>query len=262
MENEEKVDKVKSEVVGIRNDLVSTAVKFLENTKVQSTSEDVRRTFLKKKGLTDEEIKQAFSLVRPQHDNQVVPVPAMIHVPQQQTTSQFGSSIRDFLNLVLLIGGASYGLRYLWKNYISPWLFGHKIPSPSSQAEELCKTVVSAVDKIQTSLQRLTEKLDTHVVKIDQLLNRQESIRPDSLKELKEEIHSVKGLLLSRARPEDKMTADMIFLLETQHRKIVSTKAEYFGKAREFEKIEESDYIKLDGDYVYKTATAATIDHV
>jgi len=29
--------------------------------------------------------------------------------------TSFGGKLRDFLNLLLLIGGASYGIRYLWK---------------------------------------------------------------------------------------------------------------------------------------------------
>ena len=35
-------------------------------------------------------------------------------------TSSLGTRLRDILNLLLLIGGASYSLRYLWKAGTNP----------------------------------------------------------------------------------------------------------------------------------------------
>merc|ERR1712106_146638 len=46
---------------GVREELVNTAVKFLENSRVQSSTLEMKREFLTKKGLTSEEIASAFS---------------------------------------------------------------------------------------------------------------------------------------------------------------------------------------------------------
>ena len=95
-------------------------MKFLENSRVQSSTLEMKREFLTKKGLTSEEIASAFSKasqaaptqqvqVQQKMDMQQAPMPVML----SQTT--FSSKLRDLLNILLLIGGASYGARYLWK---------------------------------------------------------------------------------------------------------------------------------------------------
>merc|ERR1712013_133852 len=118
VEDRVKVTKVGEgmEQQGIREELVKTAVKFLENSKVQSSTEKMKKDFLIKKGLTEAEIEQAFSKV-----SQVTSLPSQQQMVPQ---SSFSSRLRDLLNILLLIGGASYAARYLWKKYISPWLFG------------------------------------------------------------------------------------------------------------------------------------------
>ena len=93
-------------------------MKFLENSKVQSSTEKMKKDFLIKKGLTEAEIEQAFSKV-----SQVAPLPSqqkmdIQYAPMQQQmvpVSSFSSRLRDLLNILLLIGGASYAARYLWK---------------------------------------------------------------------------------------------------------------------------------------------------
>ena len=100
---------------------VSTAVRFLQNDKVAHSPEETKRTFLAKKGLTEDEIKTAFKQV----GSYVVPAPQQAPVLQQQLLqhqllqqqSSFSSRLRDILNVLLLIGGFSYGVRYLWKVY-------------------------------------------------------------------------------------------------------------------------------------------------
>ena len=95
----------------IREDLVVTAVKFLQNVKVSNSPLEMRRTFLIKKGLSEAEITEAFTRLGPmmktvQQNNNVYGL-----LPQ----ASLGSKIRDLLNILLLIGGFSYSIRYLWK---------------------------------------------------------------------------------------------------------------------------------------------------
>ena len=101
---------------------MSTAVHFLENDRVRASTDEMKRKFLLKKGLNEGEIREAFarvkSAVQQPAPQQAVAVPVQFgggHPVPVVSHSSFSSRIRDLLNLLLLIGGASYGLRYLWK---------------------------------------------------------------------------------------------------------------------------------------------------
>ena len=101
---------------------VATAVRFLENDRVRASTDEMKRKFLLKKGLNEGEIREAFARVKPAVQQpapqQAVAVPVQVgggHPVTVVSHSSFSSRIRDLLNLLLLIGGASYGLRYLWK---------------------------------------------------------------------------------------------------------------------------------------------------
>ena len=100
---------------------MATAVRFLENDRVRASTDDMKRKFLLKKGLNEGEIREAFARVQPAVQQpapqQAVPAPLRVggHPAIAVSQNSFSSRIRDLLNLLLLIGGASYGLRYLWK---------------------------------------------------------------------------------------------------------------------------------------------------
>jgi len=187
---------------GIREELVKTAVKFLENSKVQSSTEKMKKDFLIKKGLTEAEIEQAFSKV-----SQVASLPSQqkmdIQYPpmQQQMVPQssFSSRLRDLLNILLLIGGASYAARYLWKKYISPWLFGaaKAVKTPHEMVLETTQAVLKTVEQLQRSVQSLQSSLDNHSSKLDMVTTQVKPEETGAMQDLKSEIQSVKGLLLS-----------------------------------------------------------------
>lgn len=199
---------------GVREELVKTAVKFLENSRVQSSTEQMKREFLVKKGLTEAEIDIAFS-----RSSKVAPLqqvkqnidmqqPMQSQVPMVLPQSAFSSKLRDLLNIILLIGGASYGVRYLWKKYISPWLFGPPKPvkSPHEMVLETTQAVLKTVEQLQKSVQSLQSSLENHSSKLD-MVTQQAQVKPEetgAMQDLKSEIQSVKGLLLSsRSFPQN-----------------------------------------------------------
>merc|ERR1711992_223344 len=193
--------------------MVSTAVRFLQNEKVAGSSEGVKRDFPAKKGLSEDEIKAAFSQV----GATVIPTtPAPSISPEQlvqqhllQQQPSFSSRIRDLLNVLLLIGGFSYGVRYLWKKYVHPWLFGITPPSksPHETLMETCNAILSSVDLLKKSMVSLESSLDRHSNKLDEVSqNMLETSFFDgsSMKDIKSEVQSVKGILLSsRAFPQN-----------------------------------------------------------
>merc|ERR1711936_1010241 len=193
---------------GVRQDMVATAVRFLENDRVRASTDDMKRKFLLKKGLNEGEIREAFARVQPAVQQtapqQAVPAPLQVgggHPTIAVSQNSFSSRIRDLLNLLLLIGGASYGLRYLWKTYIAPWLFGPAKPVPNPQAAvvETCQAVLGGVQQLQQAITSLQTSISSQAEKLERAVEnrqgRQEST--GELGELKAEIQSVKGLLLS-----------------------------------------------------------------
>merc|ERR1719500_2222266 len=184
---------------GVRQDMVATAVRFLENDRVRASTDDMKRKFLLKKGLNEGEIREAFATV------QAVAVPVQVgggHPVTVVSHSSFSSRIRDLLNLLLLIGGASYGLRYLWKTYVAPWLFGPPKPVPNPQAAvvETCQAVLGGVQQLQQAITSLQTSIGSQAEKLERAVEyrqgRQENTTGD-IGELKAEIQSVKGFLLS-----------------------------------------------------------------
>jgi len=195
----------------VREDVVSTAVRFLQNDKVAYSSEETKRNFLSKKGLTEDEIQTAFKQVG---SPAVPPAPPVLYqqqLLQQQLLHQqsgFSSRLRDLLNILLLIGGVSYGVRYLWKKYVQPWLYGITQPSKSPQETlmETCNAILTSVELLKKSMTSLESSLDRHSYKLDQVSQNMEtsSVDGSSMKDIKSEVQSVKGILLSsRSFPQN-----------------------------------------------------------
>merc|ERR1711936_430162 len=193
---------------GVRQDMVATAVRFLENDRVRASTDDMKRKFLLKKGLNEGEIREAFARVQPAVQQtapqQVVPVPVQVgggHPVITVSQSSFSSRIRDLLNLLLLIGGASYGIRYLWKTYIAPWLFGPSKPVPNPQAAvvETCQAVLGGVQQLQQAITSLQTSINSQAEKLERAVESRQGRHETTgdIGELKAEIQSVKGLLLS-----------------------------------------------------------------
>merc|ERR1712226_761983 len=85
---------------GVRQDMVATAVRFLENDRVRASTDDMKGQFLLKKGLNEGEIREAFARVKPavQQPQQAVPVPLQVgggHPAIAVSHSSFSSRIRD-----------------------------------------------------------------------------------------------------------------------------------------------------------------------
>merc|ERR1719180_539072 len=67
---------------GVRQDMVATAIRFLENDRVRASTVDMKRKFLLKNGLNEGEIREAFARVKPAVQ-QAVPQQHAAAVPVQ-----------------------------------------------------------------------------------------------------------------------------------------------------------------------------------
>ncbi|XP_066941908.1 peroxisomal membrane protein PEX14 isoform X1 [Macrobrachium rosenbergii] len=193
-----------------RENLIEEAAKFLMNPKVAQHADEQKSAFLRKKGLTEDEIQVAFAKAKAN-----MPAVASTAGPVAQYVSPVGPPvpsyplvppptmwirIRDICNFVLIITGASYGAYHIYKNYIGPLLTGRKQKSVEESMIELQQSVVCVLKEVQTTLSSLEKTLSIQSARIQALSDKEEKNHPSlhQLEELKTEITSLKGLLINR----------------------------------------------------------------
>ncbi|XP_067658690.1 peroxisomal membrane protein PEX14-like [Haliotis asinina] len=206
---------------GPRENLISTAVKFLQNPKVQQSPLYQRKAFLEKKGLTKEEIDLAVQkagvsdvVTPPPHPAQYPPGPFQQSLAvQPQLQAPLPSTwvrVKDFTTTALIVSSISYAVYRMYQLYIRPWLQGKSAQDDSrmdrleQQLRELQNLNQNMV-QVQETLKSIQESLTTQQTSFAAISNSIEgsytamkSKDTDLLQDVKTEISSLKGLLLSR----------------------------------------------------------------
>uniref|UniRef100_A0A8C6ZDC0 Peroxisomal membrane protein PEX14 n=1 Tax=Nothoprocta perdicaria TaxID=30464 RepID=A0A8C6ZDC0_NOTPE len=196
---------------------IATAVKFLQNPRVRQSPLATRRAFLKKKGLTDEEIDLAFQQSgtgadEPQSAGAAAPLlptqpaPPVLYSPP-------ASRWRDYGALAIIMAGIAFGFHQLYKKYLLPLIMGGKedrkqLQRIESNISEMSGSVTQTVTQLQTTLAAVQELLIQQQQKIQELTQELAASKATSstnwilesqnINELKSEIYSLKGLLLNR----------------------------------------------------------------
>uniref|UniRef100_A0A8C6S896 Peroxisomal membrane protein PEX14 n=1 Tax=Neogobius melanostomus TaxID=47308 RepID=A0A8C6S896_9GOBI len=197
---------------------ITTAVKFLQNPKVRQSPLATRRAFLKKKGLTDVEVELA--LQRSGCTEEVLPlspvgplypVPPAHLVPGPPSTRSY--RWRDYGALTVIMVGIAFGFHQLYKKYILPLIMGSREDKKHLQRMEnniatMSGTLTQTVAQLQQTLAQVQELLIQQQNKIQELSQELSAAEASSssarildgqtVGELKAEIASLKGLLLSR----------------------------------------------------------------
>lgn len=112
---------------------MKTAVQFLQNPKVSSSPSMQKQEFLKRKGLTDEEIKTAFKLasvdniadynaIQSQNPYTAVQISSGSSHPYRQMSiyqPRFLQKVKEFFNVTALIGMTVYCAYWFYKVFIN-----------------------------------------------------------------------------------------------------------------------------------------------
>lgn len=192
---------IPAENTAVREEMVQTAIKFLENPNVVNTPLAQKQKFLQRKGLTDNEIQLACekSGAYALHDRQNrLPPP----LPQPNVLSNYPlyskplqltvfDRIREVVHNIAVVSIVAYVIHKFYERFIAPFLFGKKKKSIKESIEELDSNIKSSVSELKEDLHNVKIELDKVSDNSDSQTNRQ-------LSELKLEIASVKGLLLGR----------------------------------------------------------------
>jgi len=192
-------------------------VKFLGNPRVQWTSLEQKQNFLRQKGLTDEEISEACQRAAVNSSTQIQEQPISLpSVPPPHPSITYQSKpelplwlkVKEIGNVIALLSLGSYGLYSLWKSHVAPWLFGR--PSNTDQKNKILLAAITNLTESIGELRALIFKLDSHLQsQFNQNERRSFSGEHDetrrskevmALEEVREELSSIKALLVSRAQ--------------------------------------------------------------
>ncbi|XP_010729756.2 peroxisomal membrane protein PEX14 isoform X1 [Larimichthys crocea] len=201
-----------------REALITTAVKFLQNPKVRQSPLATRKAFLKKKGLTDVEVELAIQ--RSGSTEEILPLspvgpPHPLHathlVPAPHSPT--GYRWRDYGAFTIIMVGIAFGFHHLYKKYILPLIMGSREDKKHLQRMEsniaaMSGTLTQTVSQLQQTLVSIQELLVQQQQRIQELSQELATAEASSstsrvldnqtVGELKAEIISLKGLLLSR----------------------------------------------------------------
>ncbi|XP_033219894.1 peroxisomal membrane protein PEX14 [Belonocnema kinseyi] len=190
--------------VPLREQLITTAVKFLLNPKVVTSPVKQKQDFLRRKGLTEEEIQRACDLanvsIKSQNQNEftTVTIPPSVqpypYFQQHSMQSTLFYRIKEFFNVAALIGATVYCVYWFYKKFIAPFLFGSKRRDlPKDPVVELDQTIQRSMKEVKDSLSKMEDDV--------QKLTKSQSVDPtipQLVQELKQDLASLKSLLLSK----------------------------------------------------------------
>lgn len=174
-------DAITSAATEIRENLVTTAVKFLTNPSVQRCTLESKERFLRSKGLTELEIQKAIDKC-----TELLDVPSMtseLMFFHQSRRSWFKENVLP----ILVYGGFMYGCYWFYKNYVRHLLF---VEQPKR------KSTADCIDELRKSLDILNANVTS--LRGEMQATAHQSALRSQLDNIKSDIASVKGILLNR----------------------------------------------------------------
>lgn len=177
----------------LRESLITTAVAFLKNEKVKGSPLEEKKAFLHKKGLTTKEIEESIKIFN--NPSNLSPDLSTLAPPPPSTLS----SISSTFSTIVLVAGSSYALYHLYQKFLKPLIFGEQ----KSQENEVLEQLLSNSRMMNHNLVAMIATLnDLHIQMARSnsqlLLNDSSQDFRLATNEMREEIRSLKALLLSR----------------------------------------------------------------
>ncbi|KAL0080477.1 peroxisomal membrane anchor protein conserved region-domain-containing protein [Phycomyces blakesleeanus] len=200
----------------MREDLITSAISFLSDPKVQSAPLAKKVSFLESKGMTSEEIEEA--MARSSGKVATSSVPSSVGIPQGPGMHVSGPMVmqpppvpqrpsydwRDIFIAAVLAGGVGYGVWTLAKRLFGPWF---KVPTQKEleeDKEKLDAQFQAVEDSLKDIKEQTNDALDTvssQSKKVDESIVSLEGVLRD-LKQgdlsREEEFKTIKGDMLDR----------------------------------------------------------------
>ncbi|OTB09568.1 hypothetical protein M426DRAFT_81773 [Hypoxylon sp. CI-4A] len=212
--------------MAIREDIVTSAVAFLQDPNVASSSPESKLSFLRSKNLTSEEIDEAFARCGSPTSSYSSP-PATQRAPgpvqpqpyyNQFETQPYGWQApppdapkrdwRDWFIMATVMGGVSYGLYFMTKRYLYPLVSPptpEKLEQDKSIVDEQFEKAFATLEQLSKDTEDLkvsekerTEKLDKVLEDLESFMRDTKSAsrrHEDETDRLREEMKALKGVI-------------------------------------------------------------------
>ncbi|XDG05773.1 hypothetical protein ABKA04_005388 [Annulohypoxylon sp. FPYF3050] len=218
--------------MAIREDIVASAISFLQDPNVASSPTENKLSFLRSKNLTQEEIDVAFARSSSPSDSYTSPsttsttTPPPRYSPPAQRQPQYGQyqtqpygweapppeppkrDWRDWFIMATVVGGVGYGLYFMSKRYIYPLVSPptpEKLEQDKSNVDEQFEKAFATLeqlakdtDELKASEKERTEKLDKVLDELDTFMRDTKSAsrrHEDETERLREEMKGLKAII-------------------------------------------------------------------
>eukprot|EP01126_Amoeba_proteus_P061726 TRINITY_DN8316_c0_g1_i10.p1 TRINITY_DN8316_c0_g1~~TRINITY_DN8316_c0_g1_i10.p1 ORF type:complete len:211 (+),score=40.79 TRINITY_DN8316_c0_g1_i10:123-755(+) len=142
--------------MALRQDMISNAVDFLKDPRVISSPTDRKRKFLLSRGMTEEEIDEAFRLSSNPQIPAVVPVTghsinqAPVQQNQRQTVPFPDIPWKLLAFLLVICTGLGNTLQFLFRKFVVSYFWPSPTPNPEQQAlVEIKREMKSLTDQVK-----------------------------------------------------------------------------------------------------------------
>ncbi|KAH7179405.1 peroxisomal membrane anchor protein conserved region-domain-containing protein [Fusarium flagelliforme] len=231
--------------MSIREDLVTSAIQFLQDPSVASSSVESRISFLRSKNLTQEEIDAALSRtggsapsaapVAPYPSAPAGPPPNQQYYPPypqhawQPPPPPPRRDWRDWFIMATVVGGVSYGLYELGKRYVYPMV----APPTPEKLEQDKKSIEDQFDRAFTLVEQLakdteslknaekerTEKLDVAIADLETVMTDLKAAnrrREDDATRIRDEVQSLKDAIPKALENQKSLTDGRLREINTE----------------------------------------------
>ncbi|KAM0241656.1 hypothetical protein ACHAPO_001347 [Fusarium lateritium] len=230
--------------MSIREDLVTSAIQFLQDPSVASSSVESRISFLRSKNLTQEEIDVALSRTggsAPAAPSASFPSAPAGPPPGQQYYPPYPQHAwqpppppprrdwRDWFIMATVVGGVSYGLYELGKRYVYP----NVAPPTPEKLEQDKKSIEDQFDRAFTLVEQLakdteslknaekerTEKLDTAIADLETVMTDLKAAnrrREDDANRIRDEVQSLKDAIPKALENQKSLTDNRLREINTE----------------------------------------------
>ncbi|KAI0477714.1 peroxisomal membrane anchor protein conserved region-domain-containing protein [Xylariaceae sp. FL0804] len=186
----------------LREDVVTSAVAFLQNPDVVSYPLENKLSFLRSKNLTQEEIDAAFARTGAPAPAPTSPQPRTVSAPaQQQQQPYYGAyqpppygwqapppeppkrDWRDWFIMATVMGGVGYGLYFITKRYIYPLVSPptpEKLEQDKTAVDEQFDRTFATLEQLARDTEALKASEQERTEKLDRVLEELETFMRDA----------------------------------------------------------------------------------
>ncbi|KAF9439204.1 peroxisomal membrane protein pex14 [Entomortierella beljakovae] len=204
---------------GLREDIIASAVKFLQDPNVQASSLGKKVAFLESKGLTAQEIEE--SMARANGTSTSAATVAAPALPQQQAMMPYQGQVvmappplpykydwKDMFIGAVVAGGFTYGLWQIAKNVVKPklqWPTKEDLEMDKKKLDEQFEEIEKSITEVKSSASVVAKNVDDQTAHVKETLQSMSGVldsikgndgkRDQELVDLKLDIEKIKSMI-------------------------------------------------------------------